>query len=169
MPEGVRTYVRVVDATNRVVGLFAMYLVFLMMGVLVYSTVMKNFSIPPLWTLEMAQFIMVAYYLLGGGLSLQMGSHVRMDLVYDRWTPRGRAIADAITVLLLIFYLIMLIYGGYSSSIYAIEYGERSYSSWRPYMAPVKIVMTIGIIAMLFQAVAELFKDIARVRGEELQ
>ena len=53
---------------NRVVGRCAMYLVFVMMGILLWSTVSKNHPdlVPSLWTLEMAQFTMVAYDLLGG-------------------------------------------------------------------------------------------------------
>ena len=139
-----------------------------MMAVLLYSSFMKNFSVPPLWTLEVSQFIMVAYFLLGGGYSLQMGAHVRMDLLYGRWSPKFKASVDAVTVLLLVFYLVMLLYGGYSSSIYALEYGERSYSSWRPYMAPIKIIMTIGIITMLLQVTATFIKDIAKARGVKL-
>ncbi|MEP3280432.1 MAG: TRAP transporter small permease subunit [Stappiaceae bacterium] len=168
MPGAIRAYVRYVDALNKVIGLIAMYLIFVMMGVLLYSSYMKAFAIPPLWTLETAQFIMVAYYLLGGGYSMQMGSHVRMDLLYGRWSPQKRASIDVITVFFLIFYLLMLLYGAFSSTEYAIQYGERSYSSWRPYMAPIKIIMTIGIFLMLLQAVAALFKDLAQMRGEEL-
>ena len=58
----------------------------------------------------------------------------------------------------------LLLYGGFSSTQYALEYGERSYSSWRPYMAPIKIVACIGILLMLLQAFAVLFKDIAKLR-----
>ena len=95
----VRLYVRAVDATNRVVGLFAMYLIFAMIGILFYSSISKTFAIPPLWALEMAQFTMSAYFILGGAYSLQLDSHVRMDLLYGLWSPRTRAAVDAITVL----------------------------------------------------------------------
>lgn len=165
MPELVRTYIRIVERVNRVVGLFAMYLVFAMVAVLLYSSFMKTVSIPPLWTLEMAQFLMVAYFMLGGGYSLIDDSHVRMDLWYSRWSPRRRAAVDTLTVLFLIFYLGMMLYGGFSSTAYALRYGETSYSSWGPYMAPIKIVMVVGIVLMLLQAIAELFKDIAAARG----
>ena len=57
------------------------------------------------------------------------------------------------TVFFLLFYLVMLLYGGLSSTQYALEYGERSYSAWRPYMAPIKIVMTFGVGLMLLQAI----------------
>jgi TRAP-type mannitol/chloroaromatic compound transport system permease small subunit len=166
LAELVRIYIRYVERVNRLVGLFAMYLVFAMIGVLLYSSVMKTVSIPPLWTLEMAQFLMVAYFMLGGGYSLIHDSHVRMDLWYSRWSPRRRAIVDAFTVFFLIFYLGMMLYGGLSSTAYAIRYGETSYSSWAPYMAPIKIVMVVGIALMLLQAIAEFLKSVMAARAE---
>ncbi len=165
MPKSVRIYVRYVDAVNRVVGRFAMYMIFAMMGLLLYSSITKTFFAPPLWTLEMAQFSMAAYYLLGGAYSMQLDAHVRMDLAYGRWSPRGKGFADSITAFCLVLYLVMLLYGGYSSTSYALQYGEESYSSWAPYMAPIKIVMTFGIALMLLQAVATFFRDLARARG----
>jgi hypothetical protein len=59
-----------------------------------------------LWTLEMAQFAMVAYYILGGPYSIQMGANVRMDLFYGDWSQAKKAQFDAFTVLCLIFYLL---------------------------------------------------------------
>ena len=165
MPKAIKTYVRYVDAVNRVVGRFAMYMVFAMMGLLLYSAITKTFFIPPLWTLEMAQFSMAAYYMLGGAYSMQLGSHVRMDLLYGRWSLRGKGFADSITAFCLVFYLGMLLYGSFSSTGYALKYEETSYSSWAPYMAPIKIVMIFGIVLMILQAVATFFRDLARARG----
>lgn len=167
LPEALKVFVRVVDAVNRWVGLVAMYLIFAMIGILLYSSIMKTVSIPPLWTLEMAQFAMVAYFMLGGGFSLQDDAHVRMDLWYSNWTPRRRALVDCFTILFLIFYLCLMLYGGLSSTGYALRYGETSYSSWAPYMAPIKIVMVVGIALMLLQALAQLIKDIEAARGSD--
>jgi TRAP-type mannitol/chloroaromatic compound transport system permease small subunit len=168
MPKAIRLYVRYVEKVNRAIGRCAMYLIFAMLGVLLYSSFSKTVFLPAHWTLETAQFLMVAYYLLGGSYSMQLGDHVRMDLLYSTWKPRTRSLVDSITVLFLIFYLCLLLYGGYSSTSYAIQYGEQSYSAWAPYMAPVKVVMTFGVFMMLLQALATLFKDIAAARGEEL-
>ncbi len=168
MPKPIKLFVKYVDAVNRVVGLIAMYLVYAMIGILFYSTISKNFFDPSLWTLEMAQFAMVTYYLLGGGYSMQTGDHVRMDLLYSRWSDRTKATVDAITVLFLIFYLCLLLFGGISSTRYAIQYGEESYSAWAPPMAPIKVIMCVGITLMLLQVIATFFKDLAKARGEEL-
>lgn len=113
--------------------------------------------------------MLAAYYLLGGGYSMQLDSHVRMDLVYSRWSPRTRALVDALTVGFLIFYLVFLLAGGISSTQYALEYGQKNYSSWAPPLAPIKIIMTVGILLMLLQAVAMFFKDLALARGEPLE
>lgn len=168
MPGFIVGYIHILDRFNRTIGRFAMYLIFAMMGVLLYSSFTKTFFIPPLWTLETAQFLMVGYYILGGAYSLQMGDHVRMDLLYGAWSDRKKAWVDSFTVLLLIFYLGVLLYGGYNSTAYALEYGERSYSAWRPYMAPIKIVMCLGILMMLLQAIASMFRSIGKVRGVDL-
>lgn len=168
MPNAIKLYVRYVDAFNRRLGRFMMYTIFALMGILLYSSISKTFFMPSLWTLEMAQFFMVGYYILGGAYSLQLGSHVRMDLLYGSWRKDTKAWVDLFTVFMLIFYLGIMLYGGYSSTEYALQYGERSYSSWRPYMAPIKIIMCVGIFLMLLQAIAELFKDVAKIRGVEL-
>ena len=168
MPEIIKKYVRGIDAINRVVGLFSMYLIFVMMGILFYSSISKTFFHPSLWTLEMAQFTMAAYYLLGGGYSMQLQSHVRMDLFYGSWSPRTKAIVDSFTVVTLIIYLLFLLFGAYSSTRYALQYGEVSNSAWAPYLAPIKIIMSVGIFLMLLQTIAAFFRNIAEATGKEI-
>ncbi len=145
-----------------------MYGIFVMMAILLWSSISKTFFLPSLWTLEIAQFAMVAYYMLGGPYSIQLGSNVRMDLFYGEWSDTKKAWFDAFTVLFLIFFLGVLLWGGVESTQYSLKYGERSPTAWRPYMWPVKILMCVGILLMLLQAISELFKDIAKIKGEVL-
>lgn len=169
MPKAVRNYVKFADAVNRVVGRFAMYLIFAMMAILLYAALSRTLLDQPLiWAVEMAQMTMAAYYLLGGGYSMQLGSHVRMDLLYSRWSPKRQSFTDSITAFCLIFYLIILLYGGISSTQYALEYNQKNYSVWAPPMWPIKVVMTSGIFLMCLQAIAIFFKDLARARGKTL-
>lgn len=190
MRKAIATYVRYVEAVNYRVGRMAMYLLFAMMGILLWSSISKTFFVPALWTLEMAQFAMVAFYMLGGPYSIQLGSNVRMDLFYGAWSPRRKAWSDAFTVLFLIFYLVVLLWGALSSTAYSLGYFssdtfgfyttligdlvtggpeaaagnlgyiERSATAWRPFLWPVKVIMCIGIFLMLLQAVSELFKSV---------
>lgn len=147
MPRIIVSYVRIVEAVNYRIGRMAMYLIFVLMAVLMLSTFSKllfelsssgsiladysltegfrlwlaDFEIrPTIWTLETAQFVMVAYYLLGGPYSMQLNSHVRMDLVYGSWSIKTKAWVDAFTIFGLIFYLIVLLQGAIGSTAYSL-------------------------------------------------
>jgi TRAP-type mannitol/chloroaromatic compound transport system permease small subunit len=162
--------VRWVDAVNRLVGRAMMYLIFVMMAILLLSSISRGFfDVSYIWSVEMAQFMLTAYYILGGGYSMQMDGHVRMDVFYSRWSPRKQALADVLTSGFLIFYIVFLLAGGISGTIYAIEYNQKNYSSWAPPLAPIKIIMCIGIALMLLQVIAQFFKDVAKARGEPLE
>ncbi|MEM9630278.1 MAG: TRAP transporter small permease subunit [Pseudomonadota bacterium] len=198
MLKAARFYVRMVDGFNRRLGKIIMWGVFVMAGILLWSSISKTFFNPSLWTLEIAQFAMVAYYVLGGPYSIQLGSNVRMDLFYAEWSVKKKAWFDSFTVLLLLFYLGVLLYGALNSTAYSLGYFgkepfvfywdlitafvtggpeaaseklgyiERSPTAWRPYLWPIKIVMIFGFFLMLLQCVAELLKDIARIKGETI-
>ncbi len=191
-----RGYIRFVDLFNYGLGRVMMFALFGLMGILLWSTVSKVFYSPAMWTLETAQFVMVAYYILGGPYSIQLGSNVRMDLFYAELSDHRKACLDALTVFCLIFYLAVLIWGGLASLAYSLGnfmgspfsffarligafvtggpdaasevlgYIEVSSSSWRPIMWPIKLITCIGLFLMLLQVLSEFFKDILRIRGE---
>lgn len=182
-------FIAIVDGFNLRVGRFVMYSVFVLMAILLWSSISKTFFQPSLWTLEMAQFAMVAYYMLGGPYSILMASNVRMDLFYGELTLRRKAAMDAFTVFFLIFYLGIMLYGALGSTAYSLGYWgtepisyfiglvtgseeigrlERSSTAWRPYVWPIKAVMVVGLFLMLLQSLAELCKDIARLSGHTI-
>ncbi len=199
MPRLIVRYVRVVDAVNYRIGRVIMYGIFVMVGVLMWSSISKTFFYPSKWTLEVAQFALVAYYLMGGPYSIQLAANVRMDLFYGNWSARQKAWVDVFTIWFLVFYLAVMIHGAIGSTAYSLGYFgdapyaffreligafltggvdaareklgfiERSPTAWRPYLWPVKVIATIGIFLMLLQAIAEFFKDLAELRGIDLR
>jgi TRAP-type mannitol/chloroaromatic compound transport system permease small subunit len=169
MPRALELYAVWVTRFNRRIGRLMMWGVYLLLALLLWGAFSRNALNAPLpWAVEMSQFMLAGYYILGGAWSMQMGAHVRMDLLYGRWSRSRMAFADSLTSFCLIFYLAVLLLGGFSSTAYAIEYGQKNYSSWAPPLAPIKIVMTFGVFLMLLQAVAYLIRDIARVRGHHI-
>jgi TRAP-type mannitol/chloroaromatic compound transport system permease small subunit len=140
-----------------------------MIGVLLFSSLSRTmFNVSYIWVVEIAQFLLATYYILGGSYSIQLDGHVRMDLFYGRWSPKTQAKVDAVTSLVVMFYLVFLLAGGVSSTMYALTYGQKNYSAWAPPLAPIKIIMVIGITLMLLQMLAVFFKDLAKARGEPL-
>jgi TRAP-type mannitol/chloroaromatic compound transport system permease small subunit len=159
------SFARWIDRLNTGVGKAAMWLLFVLMAILMWSTVTKAAGAPSLWTLEMAQFVMVAYYVLGGPYAWQQGAHVRMDLFYAPLSPRRKAWWDGFTVLAVMIYLAVLLWGAIDSTVYSLTYGERAPSAWRPYLWPIKVIMVVGFTLMLLQALASFIRDIAAIRG----
>ena len=71
MPSIIKYYVNTIDYISLKTGRATMYLVFVMMFILILSFVTRNIiNIPLIWIIEMAQFVMTGYYLLGGGYSM---------------------------------------------------------------------------------------------------
>ncbi|MDC0948508.1 TRAP transporter small permease subunit [Gammaproteobacteria bacterium] len=174
-------YIRVVDRLNRGIGRVVMYGIFVIMAILLWSMISKFSDQPSLWTLDMAQFAMIAYVVLGGPYSIQLGANVRMDLFYERWSLRQKAWVDAFTVLCMIVYLAVLFHGAVASFAYSLGYFgaepygfllglmmgeadtghlERGRTAFRPYLWPIKAMLCLGMLLMLMQAIAELCRDL---------
>lgn len=111
---------------------------------------------------------MAAYYILGGAYVLIIGGHVRMDLVFHRWSPKNQALSDVLTFAVALIYIVVLWYGGWKGLLYAIKYKQVSYSSWAPSMIPIKIILQLGLTLMFFQMVAEFIKNLGKLFGREI-
>tara|TARA_Y100000996_G_scaffold307643_1_gene244351 strand:+ start:20 stop:529 length:510 start_codon:yes stop_codon:yes gene_type:complete len=169
MPKLIKYYINLIDYISLKTGRATMYLVFVMMFILILSFVTRNIiNIPLIWIIEMAQFVMTGYYLLGGGYSMLTDDHVRMDLIYSKLKDKTKALLDSLTSVFLVFYLVVLFYGSISSLTYTIETNQRLFTAWAPYVWPIKSIMTFGILLMLLQSIAIFFKDLAKVLGREV-
>jgi TRAP-type mannitol/chloroaromatic compound transport system permease small subunit len=137
-----------------------------MMAILVLSFVTRNIiNLPLIWIIEMAQFIMTGYYLMGGAYSMLDDQHVRMDLVYGNFSEKNKARMDLFTSIFLLFYLIVLLIGSYNSLVYTLETNKKLFTAWAPYVWPISSIMFLGILLMLLQTISTMFKDYAKVKG----
>ena len=166
---GASLYCKTVDRINSFIGQIVMYGLFVLMAILTWAVftnvILKS---PAIWVMEMSQFSLAAYYLLGGGYTMQQEAHVRMDVLYERLPTNIKKYLDFFTGFILLFYLAVLVFGGITSTAYAIEFNQRNFTAWRPPMAPIKFIMTIGMALMLAQAISLLLKDLARILNRKM-
>ena len=92
----------------------------------------------------------------------------RAAKVFVRYVDAVNRVIGRAAMYLIFVMMAVLLYGGFSSTTYALQHGEKSFSSWAPRMAPIKIIMTFGLVMMLLQAIATLLRDVARARGLSL-
>lgn len=162
-------YVRWTDRISDYVGYLAASLVFFMGAALMFDAVMRNLIKAPVhWAVELTQFMLVAYYFMGGPFTLKNGEHVRMDLWYSTLSERGKAKVELATLWMLILYLVVLFIGSISSLEYAIATNERRFSIWNPSVIPIKSLLVVCLFLMLLQSFSLVFKKIATLRGETL-
>lgn len=169
MPRAIRAYVRGMDRIADWTGRFAMYLIYLMVAVLLFDVLADRFlGATQIWTVETAQFMLAAYYFIAGPMTLKDEDHVRLDLIYEKLTVRGKAWADAFTVWIMIAFLGILLWGGISSLQYSIETNQRLPSLWAPSVVPIKVCMVVCTALMILQCVAIFFRDLGRARGRDI-
>jgi|SRR5690606_37955188 len=163
----IRSYVGFMDRLAEFIGAFAKYLIYLMIGVLLFDVVSdKAFGFVQNWTVETAQFTLAAFYFLAGPKTLKDDSHVRLDLIYANFSDRAKAWIDMVTIWIVTFYLAVMLWGCISSLQYSWATNQRLPSLWAPSLVPIKVLMTICLVLMILQCFAIFFKDLARARGK---
>jgi TRAP-type mannitol/chloroaromatic compound transport system permease small subunit len=89
------------DVLNREVGRAVSWISLLMVLVVTVDVIMRYaFGTSYVFTQELEWHLFGAYFLLGGGYTLLHNAHVRVDIFYQRLTPRQKAWIDFLGVLL---------------------------------------------------------------------
>ena len=116
-----------------------------------------------------AQFLFGAGAILGGIYVLRHNAFPRMDVFYSRFSPRGKAILDLITVsLFFAFCGVMLWQGGRIAWDSALLL-ERSPSQWSPPVYPIKMVIPVAAFLILLQGLARFVRDlITSITGKQV-
>lgn len=114
---------------------------------------------PKVWTSELAQLLFGVYAALSGGYILARHGHVKVDIIYNAFSTRNKAILDLFTSFLFFIFIIALLYFGTSLAYDAISFWERSQSAWDPPVWPVKLAIPVGAVLMLLQGVAKVLDD----------
>jgi len=169
MPKALAKFIQCVDTVNTWLGKITRLGIFVLIGILLWETISRYlFKRPIAWSTELSAMVFGFYFLIGGGYTLLKNNHVRMDIIYSRWSPRTRAVVDICTFPLLAVYLIVFIKGGINIVRYALETNQRSMSAWGPPLAPIEIITTIGAFLLFLQGVVMFIRDLhTAIKGGE--
>ena len=96
----------VIDRVSLWSGKLLAYVLLPLIVVLVYGVARRYiFNDPVIWAHELSLFMFGGIGVLAGALLIQMDAHIKVDIIYSRLSPRGRAAIDTITTLLLLYFL----------------------------------------------------------------
>ena len=149
-----------IDATNDWVGKVLSYFLFAFFALLLMEVILRYFfNSPTVWGNELAQMLFGTYAVVSGGYILRTGGHVNVDIIYTRFSTKTKAVLDIITsVLFFLFCGMLLVYGG-SLAWDSLSRFEHSQSAWNPPLYPVKLMIPLSAILLIFQGIAKLIRD----------
>jgi TRAP-type mannitol/chloroaromatic compound transport system permease small subunit len=121
------------------------------------------FNSPTNWVHESMFLMFGMQYMLSGAYAYREDQHVRVDVVYSKFSPRGKAIADIITSVFFFIFIGTMLVTSYRFAADSVNFNEHSFTEWGIQYWPVKLTMPIGAGLLLLQGVAKLIKDVLLV------
>ena len=171
-----RRICRLIDCTNFLLGRGVAWLTVLVVLVVFVNVVMRYFfNTSFVFMQELEWHIFSAVFLLGGGYTLLKDGHVRVDIIYQRLSPRGRAWVNLFGVLLFLLpgcYLVIASSLSFVISSYSMMEGSPD-PGGIPYRFILKGMIPAAFVLLVFQGVSLAFKSVLVLteaeREQELQ
>lgn len=156
-----------IDAINQWLGRIVMWLV--LAAVLISAgnaMVRKAFDVSSNAWLEIQWYLFAAVFMLGAGHVLLRNAHVRIDFIAARLSRRTNAVIDLLGLVLFTIPLsIILVDLSWPLFVRAWATGEMSVNAGGLIRWPVLLLMPLGFTVLALQAVSELIKRVAFLRG----
>jgi TRAP-type mannitol/chloroaromatic compound transport system permease small subunit len=132
----------------------------------VNAIVRKGFDVSSNSWLELQWVLFGVVFLLCSPWTLLDNEHIRIDIVNNLFSKRGRNIIDVIghVFFLLPLCIVMIITGG-PFFMRSVEVNEQSGNAGGLPQWPAKSLIIIGFVFLLVQGISELIKRIAVMRG----
>ncbi len=121
------------------------------------------FNSPTNWVHEGMFLMFGMQYLIAGAYAMLTESHVRVDIFYARFSPRGKAITDLITSVFFFIFAGTLLWTGWIFAADSIGQREVSFTEWGIQYWPVKMTIVIGAALLLLQGISKLARDVTLV------
>lgn len=158
---------RWIDKINLAVGKFTLWLVLVTTLISAGNAIVrKAFDSSSNALLEIQWYLFAAVFLLGSGYGLLKNAHVRIDFVASRLSARARNWIDVGGIVLtLIPFCLLSIYLSWPMFMQAFLSGEMSSNAGGLIRWPAYLLIPVGFALLLLQALSELVKRLAFLRG----
>ena len=116
--------------------------------------------------LELQWYMFSAIFLLGGAYALLKQEHVRIDILYSRFSRRTQVALDIFgTLLFLLPFVLLMLWLSWPFFVDAWRSGEHSPNPGGLLLWPAKLLIPSGFLLLLLQAGSEFIKRVAFLAG----
>lgn len=147
--------------------IFSVLLVVATIQICFELTLRYVFNSPTDWGLELTEFFCATTYVMSGAYAYQQDSHIRVDILYIRWSRRKRAVMDLFfTDVAFFFFCGVLVWQSGLWAWGSIVNGITSGSVWDPPVWPMRVVLFAGSLTLLLQGFVKFVRDLrAAIEG----
>lgn len=158
---------KLIDTLNEWIGKLIIWLVLASVVISAGNAILrKAFNIGSNASLEIQWYLFAAVFMLGVGYVMLKNAHVRIDFISSRLSKRTNAIIDSIGIVIFTIPLsIIMIDLAWPLFYRAWVSGEMSQNAGGLIRWPVLMLLPLGFSILLAQAISELIKRIAFLRG----
>jgi TRAP-type mannitol/chloroaromatic compound transport system permease small subunit len=130
------------------------------------AVVRKVFNVSSNAYLEVQWYLFAAAFLLAAGYTLLNGEHVKIDVIYTRFSKRTQIWIDVFGFLFFFMPVCFaILYYGIPFFLQGFRSGEMSSNAGGLIRWPVYLMIPVGFSLLLAQGVSELIKRIAFLQG----
>ncbi len=158
---------RAIDWLNTQIGKYVIWLILASTVISgVNAVVRKVFNMSSNAYLEVQWYLFAASFMIAAGYTLLNQEHVKIDVVYSRWSKRTQIWIDIIGF---VFFLtpicLAILWYGVPFFLQGYRSGEMSSNSGGLIRWPVYAMIPLGFTLLLLQGWSELIKRIAFLQG----
>ena len=159
---------KAVDGVNTLVGRLTMWLILATTLISAGNAlVRKIFNVSSNGLLEIQWYLFAAVFMLGAGYGFLKNSHVRIDFISTKLSDRARNWVDVLGIaFVLIPFCLITIALGWPFFMQALVSGEMSQNAGGLIRWPAYVLIPLGFALLLLQALSEMVKRVAFLRGE---
>ncbi|MBR9981420.1 MAG: TRAP transporter small permease subunit [Desulfatitalea sp.] len=148
---------RAIDSISDWSGKIVSFLIYAGILMLVFEVVSRYFfNSPTVWAHGYSQRLFGSYFVLVGAYTLLKDAHVRVDIIYQRFSIRVRAVLDIINYGLLILWTAVLFKEGITFFQNSLAIREVDEMALAHPMYPVKFLLVVGVALILLQGLSKI-------------
>jgi len=157
---------RAIDAVNERVGRVVLWAVLAVTLISAGNAIVrKTLGMSSNGWLEIQWYLFGAVFMLAAGYTLKHNGHVRIDVIYSHLSQRVQAWIDLIGALLFLLpFCVLMTYLSWPSFIGSFASGETSSDPGGLIRWPVRLLIPLGFVLLVFQGLSEITKRIAFLR-----
>jgi len=166
----VMKFLDIIDSINTWACNIFRWVVLIITAVLMYEVIARYvFSSPTVWAGEVALQLFTLLVVMAGGYALLHDRHVRMDAIYSRLSPRGKATVDAVLFIAFLLFSSVLLWKFAQMGWTSIKVRELAATYFAPPLYPVKSTLAVGTFLLLLQGVAWFIRSIWVAKGHTVK